>query len=158
MYESQIDLNKEICQKSIQCLDPALAAMTDLMLATKEAHWNVKGPTFIALHKLFDELNEEVEDYVDELAERIVQLGGHAHGTVAEVAKGTPLKAYPSGQRASEKHLMALSSHLAAVVAITRKGIDTSTEQGDTATADLFTELTRGLDKSLWFVESHLMS
>jgi starvation-inducible DNA-binding protein len=103
-------------------------------------------------------LNEEVEEYVDELAERIVQLGGHAHGTVAEVAKRTPLKAYPSGQRGAEKHLLALSAHLAGLAVITRKGIDSCTEHGDTATADLFTELTRGLDKRLWFVESHLMS
>jgi starvation-inducible DNA-binding protein len=64
----------------ISLLNQRLAACIDLQLQCKQAHWNVKGPTFIALHELFDKIDEDVENYSDLLAERVVQLGGTPAG------------------------------------------------------------------------------
>jgi len=125
------------------------------MLSTKEAHWNVKGPNFIALHELFDKFNGEVAVYVDDLAERIVQLGGHAHGTLGAVGKAKALPAYPDGLTREGDHLKALIAQTAALGALVRKGIDAAANAGDADTADLLTGISRGLDKQLWFLEAH---
>jgi starvation-inducible DNA-binding protein len=156
MAESRLDLKKSARDKSLALLGPALAGATDLMLSTKEAHWNVKGPTFIALHELFDKLNGSMAGWVDDLAERMVQLGGHAHGTLKAAAKTSPLPTYPEGLTREKDHLKALAAQTAALGALLRKGIDAAAEAGDADTADLFTELSRGLDKQLWFLEAHL--
>lgn len=156
MLPSKIDLSKSVRDKSIVLLGPALAGATELMLSTKEAHWNVKGPNFIALHELFDKFNGEAAAWVDDLAERIVQLGGHAHGTVQEVAKAKALPAYPEGKSREREHLQALIKQTAALGGIVRKGIDLSDDSGDADTADLLTSISRGLDKQLWFLEAHL--
>jgi starvation-inducible DNA-binding protein len=153
---TKIDLAKTIRDKSISLLNPALAGATELMLATKEAHWNVKGPNFIALHELFDKFNAEVSVYVDDLAERIVQLGGHAPGTAQEVVKAKALTPYPQGKTGERDHLRGLISQTSELGAIVREGIDRSTDAGDADTADLLTSVSRGLDKQLWFLEAHL--
>src|SRR6476660_9131375 len=95
MYPTRNDLPESARTKLVELLNARLADAIDLQTQCKQAHWNVKGPEFIALHKLFDEVNEEVEDYVDLLAERIVQLGGIAEGTIGAVAKRTALIDYP---------------------------------------------------------------
>ena len=136
-----------------------LADCIDLQTQIKQAHWNVKGPNFIALHELFDEINEEVEDYVDEIAERAAQLGGVAEGTARIVAKRSSLSEYPASAVDGRSHVEALSSALAAFGKAARKAIDQANEfadLGDLDTADLFTEVSRGIDKWLWFVEAHL--
>jgi starvation-inducible DNA-binding protein len=156
MAESRLDLNTVAREKSLTLLSPALAGATDLMLASKEAHWNVRGPNFIALHKLFDEFNAAMGDYVDELAERIIQLGGHAHGTLHAAAKSSTLPVYPEGLVQEKDHLKALAAQIAALGALARHGIASADGAGDAATADLFTELTRGLDKWLWFIEANI--
>ena len=124
----------------------------------KQAHWNVKGPNFIGLHELFDKINEEVDEYVDEIAERAVQLGGVAEGTARVVAKRSTLPEYPLNIADGLSHVEALSSALAAFGKVARKAIDESDELGDKDTSDLFTGVSRGIDKWLWFVEAHLAS
>ena len=136
-------------------LNARLADCIDLQTQCKQAHWNVKGPSFIALHKLFDDINEEVEEYVDLLAERVVQLGGVAEGTARMVAERTTLEEYPTVID-GEAHVDALSSALAAFGGVTRKAIDQVDELGDADTVDILTEISRGVDKWLWFVEAHL--
>lgn len=155
-HKSLLDLKASAKERSLKLLAPALAGAVDLMLSTKEAHWNVKGPRFIALHELFDKFNEESEDWVDDLAERIVQLGGHAHGTLQEAAQASPLLAYPKGRHGEDEHLKALASQTASLGALLRSGIDAAAAAGDADTADLFTEISRALDKQLWFIEAHL--
>ena len=135
-----------------------MADCIDLQTQTKHAHWNVKGPNFIALHELFDKINEEVEDYVDDIAERAVQLGGVAEGTARMVAKRSSLSEYPVHTVDGRSHVEALSSALAAFGTATRDGIDQANELRDLDTADLFTEVSRGIDKWLWFVEAHLQA
>ena len=136
-------------------LNKRLADCIDLQTQCKQAHWNVKGPTFIALHKLFDEINEDVEAYVDLLAERVVQLGGTAEGTARMVAERTTLDEYPQAVSSGEAHVDALSSALAAFGSGTRKAIDQVDQLEDADTVDILTEISRGTDKWLWFVEAH---
>jgi starvation-inducible DNA-binding protein len=118
----------------------------------------VKGPDFIALHELFDKLNEDVETYVDDIAERAVQLGGIADGTSRSVAKRTSLPEYSVKSGAGRDHAEALSSALALFGKTIRQSISKSDELADADTTDLFTEVSRGVDKWLWFVEAHLQA
>ncbi len=128
----------------------------DLHYQIKQAHWNVKGENFIALHELFDLLATEVSLAVDTIAERIMQLGGSAQGTVRVSAKKSRLEEYPLDIVNSQEHVDALSSALAVFNAYARKSIDETSALGDAVTADMFTSMVRGLDKQLWFIESHL--
>ncbi len=155
MFKTKNDLSEAIRTKMIELLNARLADAIDLQTQTKQAHWNVKGPQFIALHELFDKINEDVEDYVDDIAERAVQLGGVAEGTARQSAKRSTLSEYPSAAKSGEDHVEALSSVLAAFGAAARKAINTANDAGDMDTADLFTEVSRGTDKWLWFVEAH---
>ena len=158
MFKTKNDLPEATRVKAIELLNARLADCKDLQTQTKQAHWNVKGPNFIALHELFDKINEEVEDYVDEIAERAVQLGGVAEGTARMVAKRSSLPEYPLSAADGRSHVEALSSVLAAFGKAARKGIDQANELGDADTADLFTEVSRGIDKWLWFVEAHIQA
>ncbi|MCX6935353.1 MAG: DNA starvation/stationary phase protection protein Dps [Verrucomicrobia bacterium] len=157
-YSTKNDLPQEIRDKMIPLLNARLADSIDLQTQCKQAHWNVKGPSFIALHELFDKINEDVEEYVDLLAERAVQLGGVAEGTLQSVIKGTGLKEYGAKGGSGHEHVQALSDALAAYGKSVRAAIDTSDQGGDNDTADLFTEISRGTDKWLWFVEAHLQA
>src|SRR5215813_10796627 len=158
MFRTKNDLPEATRVKAIELLNARLADCIDLQTQTKHAHWNVKGPNFIALHELFDKINEEVEDYVDDIAERAVQLGGVAEGTARTVAKRSSLPEYPAGTVDGRSHVEALSSVLAAFGKAARQAIDESNDLGDLDTADLFTEVSRGIDKWLWFIEAHLQA
>jgi starvation-inducible DNA-binding protein len=140
----------------VTLLNARLADVIDLFNQTKQAHWNVKGPTFIALHELFDDIAEHVEGYADELAERAVILGGTAEGTTQVVGKRTSLAEYPIDLKNARDHVEALSARLADFAGKTRVAIDESDKAGDKVTADLFTEITAGVDKDVWFLEAHL--
>src|SRR5712672_4092031 len=114
MYKTKIDLSEKTRRNVIAILNDRLADAIDLATQVKQAHWNVKGPNFIALHELFDKINEDVEDYVDDIAERAVQLGGVAEGTARTVAKRSSLSEYPVKTVDGHSHVEALSSALAA--------------------------------------------
>jgi starvation-inducible DNA-binding protein len=139
-------------------LNRRLADALDLQSQCKQAHWNVKGPQFIALHKLFDDVYEGVTEYVDLLAERVVQLGGVAYGTVRDAAETSELDEYPASISSGEEHVRTLSIALAAFGSRMRRAIDETDELDDVASADICTEITRGTDKWLWFVEAHAPS
>ena len=158
MFKTKNDLPESARVKAIELLNARLADCKDLQTQVKQAHWNVKGPNFIGLHELFDKINEEVDEYVDEIAERAVQLGGVAEGTARVVAKRSSLPEYPLNIADGRAHVDALSSALAAFGKLARKAIDESNELADLDTADLFTEVSRGMDKWLWFVEAHLQA
>ena len=158
MFRTKNDLPENTRVKAVELLNARLADCIDLQTQTKQAHWNVKGPDFIALHELFDKINEAVEDYVDDIAERAVQLGGVAEGTARMVAKRSALAEYPASAVDGRSHVEALSSALAAFGKAARKAIDQANELNDLDTADLFTEVSRGIDKWLWFVEAHLQA
>jgi starvation-inducible DNA-binding protein len=132
-----------------------LASAVDLQLQMKQAHWNVKGPSFIGLHKLFDDIHEAIEGYVDMIAERIVQLGGIAEGTIRIAAKRSRLQEYPLTLSEGMAHVSAVAAALAAFGKEARVTIEEAEAFDDADTADLFTEISRGIDKWLWFVEAH---
>jgi len=155
MYETRNDMNKIVREKIIGILNARLADAIDLHVQTKHAHWNVKGPNFIALHKLFDDIAGDVTAYVDDLAERVVQLGGVAEGMIKTVAQRSTLPAFPPGG-AWETHVNALAGALAHFGKNVRADIANTDELGDADTADLLTEVSRGVDKWLWFVEAHV--
>src|ERR1051326_8716762 len=158
MFRTKNDLSETIRAKAIELLNARLADAIDLQTQCKFAHWNVKGPNFIALHELFDKINEDVEDYVDLIAERAVQLGGIAEGTARMAAKRSSLSEYSARTPDGSSHVEALSSALAVFGKAARKAIDDADQFGDADTADIFTEISRGIDKWLWFVEAHLQA
>lgn len=158
MYPTKNDLPETTRRQMIDLCNARLADAIDLQTQTKQAHWNVKGPDFIALHELFDKVNGDVEDYVDLLAERAVQLGGTVEGTARSVAKRTTLPEYPLKGGSGRQHVDALSSALSAFGKLMRSAIEESQRVNDQDTNDIFIEISRGVDKWLWMVEAHLQS
>lgn len=158
MHEVRLDIPIDARRKLVALLNESLATLTDLYAATKHAHWSVKGANFYGLHLLFDEIAEEVEELVDEMAERITALGGTAFGTIQSTADATRLKPYPIDIFSQEHHLIALAEHIAAAAKILRGNIKLSEALQDYATGDLFIEACRLLDKRLWFIESHMQT
>ena len=156
LFPTKNDLPEATRSRIADLLNQRLVDCIDLQTQCKQAHWNVKGPSFIGLHKLFDDVNEDVERYVDLLAERVVQLGGIAQGTARSVAARSTLSEYPCGATSGEEHVDALSSALATFGAGTRRAIQQVDELRDDDTADILTEISRAIDKWLWFVEAHL--
>lgn len=155
-YRTSIDLDGETRAQIISLLNQQLADTFDLYSQTKQAHWNVKGSQFIALHELYDKLAGSLIDHVDTIAERATAIGGTANGTARQSAAASRVQEYPEEATGSESSLKALVERYAAVAASTRAAIDESGRLGDADTADLFTEVSRDLDKSLWFLEAHL--
>jgi starvation-inducible DNA-binding protein len=155
MYKTQNDLKSNTKQLSIDLLNARLADGIDLALLTKQAHWNIKGPQFIALHEMIDSFRTEIDGHVDTMAERVVQLGGTALGTTQVVQKATSLPPYPTDIYQSKDHLAALIAHYGKAANLVRAAIDQADEAGDADTADIFTAYSRALDKSLWFLEAH---
>lgn len=158
MFATRNDLAREVRGKMISLLNQQLADTFDLYSQTKQAHWNVKGAQFIALHELFDKLAAELADYVDLIAERATALGGTAFGTVRLSAANSHLPECNLDVTDSLPTVEALADRFAALAGSTRQAIETAEDQGDADTMDLFTEVSRGLDKSLWFLEAHLQT
>jgi len=158
MHSTRIDLATKTRAKVITLLNARLADAIDLQLQAKQAHWNVKGPSFIALHELFDTFAGEISGYVDDMAERITALGGIAEGTLQAVASRTRLEAYPLEIADGRAHLDALAAATARFAKAARKAIDEAAKAGDADTSDLFTGISRGVDKSLWLLEAHLQA
>lgn len=140
----------------IGLLNKTLASTSDLYAQLKQAHWNVKGMQFIALHLLLDKIAEEVEEQVDIVAERVTSLGGTALGTLQEAVKNTQLRIYPVDIFAEKDHLEHLTHNFAILGELSRNNIDETAKLDDMATNDLYIDLVRMLDKNLWFLEAHL--
>lgn len=157
LYPTKNDLSAATRREVIDLMNQRLAEAIELQTHCKQAHWNVKGVEFISLHKLFDEINESVEEYVDLIAERIVQLGGIAEGTARIVAARSDLIDYPLVLTSGAEHAAALSDSLAGFGRSVRMGIEEMDELEDAAAMDILTEIVRGVDQWLWFVESHLV-
>jgi starvation-inducible DNA-binding protein len=155
LYETENDLPRAARVELNALINQRLADVVDLQMQLKQAHWNVKGPHFIGLHELFDKISEEVESYVDMIAERIVQLGGIAQGTVRVAAARSRLEEYPLTIADGMAHVEAVARALSTFGREARATIDVASALEDADTADLFTEISRGIDKWLWFVEAH---
>ena len=156
MATTRIDLPDNTRKAMISLLNARLADAIDLRLGLKQAHWNIKGANFIALHDLFDQVQGRLATFVDDIAERAVALGGVAAGATQTVAHATSLAPYPPELIGEKDHVAAVSERLAAFGAFVRRAIDAADEAGDKVTADLFTGVSRQIDKDLWLVEAHL--
>jgi starvation-inducible DNA-binding protein len=157
-YKTSIDLDAETREQMIALLNQQLADTFDLYSQTKQAHWNVKGPQFFQLHELFDQLASGLLGHVDTIAERATALGGTALGTARMSSAASRLPEYSATVSGSLESVEALSERFAALATTSREAIDKADEHGDKDTADVFTEVSRDLDKSLWFLEAHLQS
>jgi len=157
-FETRNDLSEDTRAKLVELLNARLADSFDLYSQLKQAHWNVKGPDFIQLHELYDDIAELVLGFVDEIAERATALGGLALGTARMAAEATTLDEYPLDAVAGTETVEVVADRLAAFGAAVRSAIEESDELGDLDTADLFTEVSRSIDKQLWFVEAHLQT
>lgn len=155
-HPTRNDLPETTRREMIALLNAHLADGIDLALQAKQAHWNVKGPHFLTLHELFDKLYAEAAEWNDLVAERAVQLGGTAEGTLQVVAGNTRLSPYKVELSSGRDHLEALTDVLSVYGKCARESIDAASRAGDADTADIFTEISRGSDKMLWFIESHL--
>src|SRR5258705_3447774 len=154
LFSTKNDLPESIRLEVIPLLNQRLAECIDLQTQCKQAHWNVKGPSFIGLHKLFDEINESVEGYVDLIAERIVQLGGIAEGTIGAVEGRSTLIDYPLALSTGAEHVAALSDALSGFGPAARLGIEAMQELKDADSTNLLTGISRGVVKGFWFVEA----
>jgi len=150
------ELAEWIRDPMIDLMNASLADSIDLALQAKQAHWNVKGPAFFSLHQLFEQVHATVLGFADQLAERIAALGGIAHGTLREVAARSTLSRYPLDILDGRAHVEALARSLANFGQTAQLAIQRAEEVGDRGTADLFTEISRGIDHQLWLVESHI--
>lgn len=156
MHKTRNDLNKRVRGQMVELLNARLADALDLAAQAKQAHWNVRGANFIALHELFDKLHGVANEAVDDIAERAVALGGIACGTVQTVARSSTLPPYSEKLATSKAHLQALAAAVARFGANVRQASDGAAQAGDADTADLFTGVSREADKYLWFLEAHL--
>ncbi len=156
LHPTRNDLPESARKEVVPLLNAHLADGIDLALQAKQAHWNVKGPHFLPLHELFDKLYDEATEWNDLVAERGVQLGGIAEGTLQSVSAKTRLNPYKVELTSGRDHLEALTDALATYARSTREAIETAGRAGDADTADIFTEISRASDKMLWFLESHL--
>lgn len=149
------DIDNNTRKSMIALLNARVADAIDLKLAVKQAHWNLKGPGFIAVHELLDQISARVEDAYDTMAERVVQLDGHALGTTQVVAQSTKLEPYPVEAVSQEEHIKALSARFAAFAGSIREAIDDADKAGDAGTTDIFTQVSRSIDKDTWFIAAH---
>jgi len=155
LFKTHNDIAPDRRMQLCKIMNCRLASAVDLQMQMKQAHWNVKGPNFIGLHELFDKVAEAVEGYVDLIAERIVQLGGIAEGTLRVAATRSELGEYPQGIADGPSHVDAAANAIADFGKVARLTVDEAEALDDADGADLFTEVSRGLDKWLWFVEAH---
>lgn len=156
-YPTRIDLSIDLRTQVAGLLNQTLAATLDLKTQTKQAHWNVKGMDFYQLHELFDEIAAELEEYVDMVAERVTALGGTALGTSRLAAANSILPEYDLDAVDGVEHVTALAERFAIYAKHVREAIDQTDDLGDADTADLYTEISRTVDKRLWFLEAHLV-
>lgn len=156
LFPTRNDIPEGERSKIVAIMNVRLAELVDLALAIKQAHWNLKGLQFIGVHEMLDGFRDGVDAHVDEVAERLVQLGGTAHGTAQDVSSNTSLKPYPTDIHRIEDHVKALADHYAGVGAAVRKSIDETSDLGDEDSADILTGVSRTLDSNLWFLEAHL--
>src|SRR5271170_556875 len=155
-HATKNDLPSNVKQVAIEMLNARVADSIDLALVTKQAHWNLKGPQFIAVHEMLDGFRTEIDSHVDTMAERVVQLGGTALGTTQAVAAATRLASYPTDIYTTKDHLAALIERYGKVASSVRAAIDETGEAGDADTNDLLIAFSRALDKALWFLEAHV--
>jgi starvation-inducible DNA-binding protein len=155
LHLTRHDLAAGVRQKVVDTLNLQLATLLDLESQCHQAHWNVRGRNFLALHRLFDEVADLIAAHLDVTAERIAALGGEARGTVRMAGAASPLPDYPAHLDNDIEHVAALLERFAQAAAAVRRAVDDVAEVGDAGSADLLTAVSRDVDKGLWLLEAH---
>jgi starvation-inducible DNA-binding protein len=145
-------LDDKTAKAMIELLNANLANLIDLTLDGKQCHWNLQGTGFIGVHQLLDDTTERLHEASDAVAERIVILGGSPNGLATRVAKDSVLKDYPTDITEVDEHVRELTSRYKTVAETLREAIEKAGDAGDEDTADLFTEISRVVDKDAWFI------
>lgn len=156
MHHTRISMPEKNRIKLVALLNQSLASLSDLFMQLKQAHWNIKGIEFIAMHKLLDELAEQIEEQVDIVAERITALGGTALGTVQQTAQQTELRIYPIDIFFIAQHIEQLVHNIALLAKLSRKNMELTEELQDMATNDVYIDIVRLLEHQLWLLEAHI--
>jgi starvation-inducible DNA-binding protein len=156
LYPTRIDLPFEIRLDIIRMLNQTLACTVDLRSHVKQACWNVRGKDFVSLHALFTKMTTELDTYADLEAERIAILGGVVMGTARMVATRSQLPEYPNALMEGNDHVVALVERFAHYATVMRDGITQAADVEDAGSAAVYTDISRGVDKQLWVLESHL--
>ncbi|MCK0169154.1 DNA starvation/stationary phase protection protein Dps [Jannaschia sp. S6380] len=145
-------IDQQTQEQMVEVLNARLADGIDLRLAIKEAHWNLRGRGYIGVHELLDEVADRMDENTDMMAERVAMMGGFARGTTQVVAKKTELKPYPVEMTEIQDHIAALVERFKAYGKSLREAIEAADEAGDEDSADLFTEVSRAVEKDTWFI------
>ena len=156
MKNSPSHLAPDVRKKINEALRLVLTDGLDLHSQIKVAHWNIKGPHFAALHPLFDTFATDLATHMDDLAERILTLGGLAVGTVRHVARNSRLPDYPQELTKDLEHVKLLAERIGAWLVGTRSARDIALEAKDDDTVDLLTGMIQGFEKHAWFLHATL--
>lgn len=154
--DTRIDVDSKTRAEMVRCLNVLLAEASDATMQAKTAHWNVKGPHFYQLHKLFDDIYERLSEHVDAIAERIATLGGEVRGRLGDAASATRLPPFPEDLADGMAFVSALADALGGFADGLREGSDAADEAEDEVTADMLDGITAAVDKDIWFLEAHL--
>src|SRR4030095_12089726 len=152
----RIDIPPEIRQYVIQLLQQTLACTVDLRSQVKQACWNVKGHDLVLLHALFATMATELDAHIDLVAERLVVLGGVARGTVRTAATPSRRPGDHAATCGGDAHVGARTECSASYATALRADIAHATEVEDAGSAALYTDISRGVDKRLGFLEAYL--
>ena len=156
--DANIGLDARAREGSIRAMNVALANASLLTIKTKKFHWDVVGPQFMTLHKLWDEQYVALTDYVDETAERIRMLGGYPLGTAQGFLKASELQEYPGEVPDATEAVRHLLADHEAIARSLRLAIGQCTEKFDDAgTADFLTGMLQGHEKMAWMLRSFLL-
>jgi len=148
-----IGITEEKLKKSVKMLSIVLADEMTLYVKTRKFHWNVSGESFMELHKLFEAQYTEIEQSIDEIAERINKLGAHTIGTMEEFLGLTRIKEavgkYPNQKEMIEE---LLKDHETLTIEL-RKDIE---KESDAGTTDYFTKLLQSHESIAWILRRYL--
>ncbi|MBO6778144.1 MAG: DNA starvation/stationary phase protection protein Dps [Rhodothermales bacterium] len=156
LFKTRNGLSEETRESMNTLINKRLADIIVLRGLAKQMHWNVKGPHFKQLHETFDEAAGALTEPIDMLAERTVAIGGVAEGTVRMAARNSDLADIDIRVTQDMEALKALADRWGETANLMRDAINQAGEAGDEVTVDLFTEITRLLDKHLYFLEAHV--
>lgn len=155
-FSNHVALPEDVKVALVETLNIALATTNDLHSQVKQAHWNIKGPQFFARHELFDAMAGRLRGFADVIAERATTMGGYASGTTRLSAEHSKLPEYELRAVDGKQHIKALVDRFSDYAAFVREALREAAEKGDPATEDVYTEILRGAELDMWFLESHL--
>lgn len=147
----------EVAAGTAQFLAPVVLGLQALAVNGKQAHWNVRGANFIAIHELLDQVVAHAQASADEAAERIVALGLPIDARVATVAEKAATTAVPAGFAQWEQEISAVVADIDAVLPDVQAAID-GLDEIDLTSQDIAISIKAALEKDRWFLSAHLAS